>query len=81
MRSSHQAANSQPSVKAQIASGRTRRSDGAAGSDERADDAPLREDIRLLGRVLGEELAGLLGRDDSERYRSRLHRYRHLGRG
>ncbi|HEV7872025.1 MAG TPA: carboxyl transferase domain-containing protein [Modestobacter sp.] len=33
-----------------------------------------------LGRVLGEELAGLLGRDDTERYRSRLHRYRHLGR-
>jgi acetyl-CoA carboxylase carboxyl transferase subunit beta len=32
-----------------------------------------------LGRVLGEELAGLLGRDDTERYRSRLHRYRHLG--
>jgi len=33
-----------------------------------------------LGRVLGEELAGLLGRDDTERFRSRLHRYRHLGR-
>ena len=33
-----------------------------------------------LGRVLGEELAGLLGRDDNERFRSRLHRYRHLGR-
>ncbi|MPQ99392.1 acetyl-CoA carboxyl transferase [Modestobacter sp. I12A-02628] len=33
-----------------------------------------------LGRVLGEELAGLLGRDDGERMRSRLHRYRHLGR-
>jgi acetyl-CoA carboxylase beta subunit len=33
-----------------------------------------------LGRVLGEELAGLLGRDDGERVRSRLHRYRHLGR-
>jgi acetyl-CoA carboxylase carboxyl transferase subunit beta len=30
--------------------------------------------------VLGEELAGLLGRDDTERLRSRLHRYRHLGR-
>jgi acetyl-CoA carboxylase carboxyl transferase subunit beta len=30
--------------------------------------------------VLGEELAGLLGRDDTERFRSRLHRYRHLGR-
>ena len=33
-----------------------------------------------LGRVLGEELAGLLGRDDTERFRTRLHRYRHLGR-
>ena len=33
-----------------------------------------------LGRVLGEELAGLLGRDDVERFRSRLHRYRNLGR-
>jgi acetyl-CoA carboxylase carboxyl transferase subunit beta len=33
-----------------------------------------------LGRVLGEELSGLLGRDDNERFRSRLHRYRHLGR-
>jgi acetyl-CoA carboxylase carboxyl transferase subunit beta len=33
-----------------------------------------------LGRVLGEELAGLLGRDDTERLRRRLHRYRHLGR-
>src|SRR4051794_30328873 len=33
-----------------------------------------------LGRVLGEELAGLLGRDDTQRFRSRLHRYRHLGR-
>ena len=30
--------------------------------------------------VLGEELAGLLGRDDTERFRTRLHRYRHLGR-
>src|SRR5918993_872529 len=38
------------------------------------------EFCRRLGRVLGEELAGLLGRDDMERYRSRLHRYRHLGR-
>ncbi|WP_448611548.1 carboxyl transferase domain-containing protein [Geodermatophilus sp. URMC 60] len=34
---------------------------------------------RRLGRVLGEELAGLLGRDDGERFRTRLHRYRHLG--
>jgi acetyl-CoA carboxylase carboxyl transferase beta subunit len=33
-----------------------------------------------LGRVLGAELAGLLGRDDTERFRTRLHRYRHLGR-
>jgi acetyl-CoA carboxylase beta subunit len=33
-----------------------------------------------LGRVLGEELANLLGRDDGERFRTRLHRYRHLGR-
>jgi acetyl-CoA carboxylase carboxyl transferase subunit beta len=38
------------------------------------------EFCQRLGRVLGEELAGLLGRDDTERYRSRLHRYRHLGR-
>ena len=30
------------------------RSSGAGSSDERADDEPLREDIRLLGRVLGE---------------------------
>jgi acyl-CoA carboxylase subunit beta len=37
------------------------------------------EFCRRLGRVLGEELAGLLGRDDVERFRSRLHRYRHLG--
>ena len=39
------------------------------------------EFCQRLGRVLGEELAGLLGRDDSERMRRRLHRYRHLGRG
>jgi acetyl-CoA carboxylase carboxyl transferase subunit beta len=38
------------------------------------------EFCRRLGRVLGEELAGLLGRDDSERRRHRLHRYRRLGR-
>jgi acetyl-CoA carboxylase beta subunit/acetyl-CoA carboxylase alpha subunit len=44
-----------------------------------AADEPL-EFCRRLGRVLGEELAGLLGRDDGERFRSRLHRYRHLGR-
>jgi acyl-CoA carboxylase subunit beta len=41
-------------------------------------DEPM-EFCRRLGRVLGEELAGLLGRDDVERFRSRLHRYRHLG--
>ncbi|MGY1741731.1 MULTISPECIES: carboxyl transferase domain-containing protein [unclassified Blastococcus] len=44
-----------------------------------AADEPV-EFCRRLGRVLGEELAGLLGRDDNERFRSRLHRYRHLGR-
>ena len=44
-----------------------------------AADEPI-EFCRRLGRVLGEELAGLLGRDDGERFRSRLHRYRHLGR-
>ncbi|UOX99796.1 acetyl-CoA carboxylase carboxyltransferase subunit alpha/beta [Blastococcus sp. PRF04-17] len=44
-----------------------------------AADEPM-EFCQRLGRVLGEELAGLLGRDDTERYRSRLHRYRHLGR-
>jgi acyl-CoA carboxylase subunit beta len=45
-----------------------------------AADEPIEFCLRL-GRVLGEELAGLLGRDDSERHRRRLHRYRHLGRG
>ena len=44
-----------------------------------AADEPV-EFCSRLGRVLGEELAGLLGRDDNERFRSRLHRYRHLGR-
>jgi acetyl-CoA carboxylase carboxyl transferase subunit beta len=44
-----------------------------------AADEPV-EFCHRLGRVLGEELAGLLSRDDSERFRSRLHRYRHLGR-
>ncbi len=44
-----------------------------------AADEPAEFCLRL-GRVLGEELAGLLGRDDTERFRSRLHRYRHLGR-
>jgi acyl-CoA carboxylase subunit beta len=45
-----------------------------------AADEPTEFCLRL-GRVLGEELAGLLGRDDSERHRRRLHRYRRLGRG
>ncbi|MGY1814293.1 carboxyl transferase domain-containing protein [Blastococcus sp. SYSU D00820] len=44
-----------------------------------AADEPV-EFCARLGRVLGEELAGLLGRDDNERFRSRMHRYRHLGR-
>jgi acetyl-CoA carboxylase beta subunit len=44
-----------------------------------AADEPTEFCLRL-GRVLGEELAGLLGRDDTERFRRRLHRYRHLGR-
>jgi acyl-CoA carboxylase subunit beta len=44
-----------------------------------AGDEPV-EFCRRLGRVLGEELANLLGRDDGERFRTRLHRYRHLGR-
>ncbi|MGR6967486.1 carboxyl transferase domain-containing protein [Geodermatophilus sp. URMC 61] len=44
-----------------------------------AADEPV-EFCRRLGRVLGEELANLLGRDDGERFRTRLHRYRHLGR-
>jgi acetyl-CoA carboxylase carboxyl transferase subunit beta len=43
-----------------------------------AADEPV-EFCHRLGRVLGAELAGLLGRDDAERFRSRLHRYRHLG--
>jgi len=38
------------------------------------------EFCQRLGRVLAEELAGLLGRDDVERQRSRTRRYRHLGR-
>ena len=33
------------------------------GADERADEAPLREDIRLLGRVLGEVIEEQAGRD------------------
>jgi acetyl-CoA carboxylase carboxyl transferase subunit beta len=48
---------------------------------ERPDAADEPQEFCLrLGRVLGEELAGLLGRDDNERFRGRLHRYRHLGR-
>ncbi|RZU34421.1 carboxyl transferase domain-containing protein [Blastococcus saxobsidens] len=48
---------------------------------ERPDAADEPTDFcQRLGRVLGEELAGLLGRDDTERFRTRLHRYRHLGR-
>jgi hypothetical protein len=43
-----------------------------------AADEPVDSCHRLV-RVLGAELAGLLGRDDAERVRSRLHRYRHLG--
>jgi len=57
--------------------GRDRRP-GGAGTSRRGDE-PL-DFCHRLGRVLGEELAGLLGRDDNERFRSRLHRYRHLGR-
>lgn len=44
-----------------------------------AADEPTEFCLRL-GRVLGEELAGLLGRADSERFRTRLHRYHQLGR-
>jgi len=45
-----------------------------------AADEPTEFCLRL-GRVLGQELAGLLGRDYTERFRSRMYRYRHLGRG
>jgi acetyl-CoA carboxylase carboxyl transferase subunit beta len=44
-----------------------------------AADEPVEFCLRL-GRVLAEELAGLLGRDDVERMRSRTRRWRHLGR-
>ena len=44
-----------------------------------AADEPV-EFCKRLGRVLGEELAGLLGQDDGQRFRSRLHRYHHRGR-
>ncbi|CCH86380.1 Acetyl-coenzyme A carboxylase carboxyl transferase subunit beta [Modestobacter italicus] len=43
-----------------------------------AADEPVEFCMRL-GRVLAEELAGLLGRDDVERRRSRARRWRHLG--
>jgi phosphoenolpyruvate carboxylase len=39
------------------------RSSGASGAGERADEAPLREDIRLLGRVLGEVIGSQAGQD------------------
>jgi phosphoenolpyruvate carboxylase len=39
------------------------RSSGASGTGERADEAPLREDIRLLGRVLGEVIGSQAGQD------------------
>jgi acyl-CoA carboxylase subunit beta len=42
-----------------------------------AADEPV-EFCHRMGRVLGEELAGLLSRDDVERLRSRQRRYRHL---
>ena len=44
-----------------------------------AADEPV-EFCRRMGRVLAEELAGLLGRDPAERMRSRGRRWRHLGR-
>jgi acetyl-CoA carboxylase beta subunit/acetyl-CoA carboxylase alpha subunit len=44
-----------------------------------AADEPV-EFCQRLGRVLGQELAGLLGRDDTERFHRRMHRYRYLGR-
>ncbi|TYP86165.1 phosphoenolpyruvate carboxylase [Blastococcus xanthinilyticus] len=39
------------------------RSSGSGGSADRADDAPLRADIRLLGRVLGEVIGEQAGPD------------------
>src|SRR4051812_23431068 len=36
---------------------------GGDSADDRADDAPLRDDIRLLGRVLGEVIGEQAGRD------------------
>ncbi|WP_222265588.1 acetyl-CoA carboxylase carboxyltransferase subunit alpha/beta [Modestobacter marinus] len=44
-----------------------------------AADEPVEFCLRV-GRVLAEELAGLLGRDERERMRSRSRRWRHLGR-
>ena len=44
-----------------------------------AADEPV-EFCRRMGRVLAEELTGLLGRDPAERMRSRGRRWRHLGR-
>ena len=44
-----------------------------------AADEPV-EFCRRMGRVLAEELTGLLGRDPAERMRSRARRWRHLGR-
>ncbi|MGY1615686.1 phosphoenolpyruvate carboxylase [Geodermatophilus sp. SYSU D00691] len=40
-----------------------RRHAGSGPSDDRADDAPLRDDIRLLGRVLGEVIGEQAGAD------------------
>jgi phosphoenolpyruvate carboxylase len=40
-----------------------RRSHAGQGPDDRADDAPLRDDIRLLGRVLGEVIGEQAGAD------------------
>jgi phosphoenolpyruvate carboxylase len=40
-----------------------RSSEAVSGPDDRADDAPLRDDIRLLGRVLGEVIGEQAGQD------------------
>ncbi|WP_116449730.1 phosphoenolpyruvate carboxylase [Blastococcus litoris] len=39
------------------------RPSGSPGSTDRADEAPLRDDIRLLGRVLGEVIGSQAGQD------------------